>query len=80
MPHRSCTQVPQPQPTPTGEIFGLGGYFEPFSAAKLQARYGTRGEYVDRVRRSARELVESRFILQEDYWDYVIEAWYQPLW
>ena len=47
---------------------------------RLKARYGTRGEYVQRVKRSARALGESRFILAEDYVKYVVDAARQPLW
>ena len=94
MPHMPQVINGKPAGAPLGEYNGIepraldpfdlfvvfGGYFEPFSAAQLKARYGTRGEYVQRVKRSARELVESRFILAEDYVRYVVDAARQPLW
>ena len=57
-----------------------GGTFEPFSPSELEERYGTRGTYVQLVRRAAQTLREQGYILQEDYETYVQEAAHQPLW
>ena len=94
MPHMPQVIDGEPAGAPLGQYDGieplalnpfdlfavLGGFFEPFSAAELKARYGTRGEYVQRVKRSARALGESRFILAEDYVKYLVDAARQPLW
>jgi hypothetical protein len=94
MPHMPQVLDGRPAGAPLGEYNGiepralnpfdlfaaLGGYFEPFSAAELKSRYRTRGEYIQRVKRSARALHESRFILAEDYVRYVVDSARQPLW
>ena len=62
-PRSANTTASQPLALNPFDLFAvLGGFFEPFSAAEPKARYGTRGEYVQRVKRSARALGESRFI------------------
>ena len=61
-----------------GQQCGFSGGFVPFAVTKrerveagderlsLEERYGTRAAYVERVRRTASELVRERLLLQED--------------
>jgi hypothetical protein len=61
-----------------GQPCGFSGGFIPFAARRaermasgdprpsLEERYGSQAAYVERVRRSARQLVRERLLLQED--------------
>jgi hypothetical protein len=69
-----------------GQQCGFSGGFVPFAAtreeriatgdarASLEERYGSFGAYLDRVRRSARQLVSERLLLPEDAERMVAEA------
>jgi hypothetical protein len=69
-----------------GQQCGFSGGFVPFAATRaerlasgdarpsLEERYGSFGAYLERVRRSARELVSQRLLLAEDAARIVAEA------
>ena len=53
--------------TATGASFCfIAGYEVPFDAATLESLYGNEGVYIRAVRASLRELVDQRFVTQDD--------------
>jgi hypothetical protein len=59
----------------TGASFcRIAGYERPFDAAKLKSLYGTKANYVRKVRQSVRDLVAARYIDPADGREIVAEA------
>jgi hypothetical protein len=85
LPHMPSVVLGKPAGGPLGTYVGgwfdgpdffsfLGGEFQPFTEAELQAHYGTHNEYVKRVTRSALALAATNWILLEDAAAYIVEA------
>jgi hypothetical protein len=52
----------------------LYGTHAPFDQAKLASLYPTHGSYVSQVTKSAHDLVDERFLLQEDAQTLITDA------
>jgi len=64
------------------ELFSMVGSYFPFQPSEVQARYGSRSDYLAKIRAAAQKLREQRYVLQRDLaaveaiaakeWDYVM--------
>jgi hypothetical protein len=48
------------------ELFSMVGSYFPFSPEKIMERYRTRGAYLEKIRATARTMIESRYLLERD--------------